>query len=45
MEADLKISNQWSDLSRMLKLSSGDQNKIKTARNENDIQWKMTYNY
>ena len=43
MENDLKIlkveylSNQWSDISQILNLSSWDQNRIKNAWNEEDL--------
>ena len=48
IEDELKIlkveylSNYWSDFPQILKLSSGDQTKIKNAYNEDDIQWKTT---
>ena len=51
MEDDIKISkveylrNHWSDLPKILNLSSGDQTKIKTAWNEDDLQWKTNSKY
>jgi hypothetical protein len=46
MEDELKIlkveylSNHLLDLPQILNLSSGDQTKIKTARNKDNLQWK-----
>ena len=48
MEDHLKIlkveylSNHWSDVHQILKLSLGDQTKIENAWNEDDLLWKMT---
>ena len=45
MEDNLKIlkveylSNHWSDIPKILNLSSGDQTENKS---EDDLQWKMT---
>ena len=50
MEADLKIweieylSNHWSDLPQILNISSWDQIEFTKGLNEDDLQWKMTYN-
>ena len=51
MEDDLNIlkveylSNHWSDFPQILRLSLEDQNKIKYASNEDDLQWKTTPTY
>ena len=51
MENGLKIlkvkylSNTWSDLTLILNLTLGDQNKIKTIWNEDNLQWKTTSIY
>ena len=51
MEDDLKIlkvdylSNHWSELPQILRLSSEDQTQIKKAWNKDDLQLKMTSKY
>ena len=51
MEEDLKIlefeylSNHRSDFPQILNLSLGDQTKIKSTQNKDDLQWKTTSKY
>jgi hypothetical protein len=51
MEDELQIlkveylNNHWSDVPPILSLSSGDQTKIKTAWNEDDLQLKTNSKY
>ena len=48
MEDNLKISNfeylsnHWSDLPKILNLSSGEETQIKNTWNEDNLQWKTT---
>ena len=50
MEDDLMIlkleylSNHWMDLPQMCNLSWGDQTKVENCLNEDNLQWKTTYN-